>query len=1170
MSRFVHLTVHSEFSLVDGLLRVDKLAEFVRKHRMPAVALTDHMNVFAMVKFYKAVVARGIKPVIGAEIRIGETPQDSAATRMTLLCANAVGFRNLSRLLSLAYSHRHGRHEVVVLKHWLEPDALEGLIALSGGQFGEVGRTLLGAKPERAAEVLDDWSSRFPQRFYLELHRVGWSEESDYLARVLQLAAARKVPVVATNHVRFLEPQIGLSGDGEDRDISDFEAHEARVCIQQGKTLNDPGRPRAYTEQQYFKSADEMEALFSDLPEALRNSVEIARRCSFEVQLGRSCMPEFQVPSGQSAAAYLEDMTLRGLAKRGLTPETQRPVPFSAYRERLEGELGVICEMGFEGYFLIVADFIRWARQRRIPVGPGRGSGAGSLVAYALGITDLDPLEHDLLFERFLNPERVSMPDFDIDFCIDGRDDVIAYVAERYGTDQVSQIITFSTMAARAVVRDVGRALGMPFGAVDRIAKLIPFELGITLEKALAGDQEFQSLSKSDDDVNELISIAKKLEGLARSAGTHAGGVVIAPKPLTEFMPLYVEPDGTSLTQLDKDDVEAIGLVKFDFLGLKTLTIIDRAFESINREREAEEQDRLDPAQIPMDDLRTFELLRRCKTTGVFQLESRGMRDLIRRLQPDRFGDLVAVLALFRPGPLQSGMVDDFINRKHGTDSEPVNYFHPSLEPILKPTYGVILYQEQVMQIAQVIAGYSLGSADLLRRAMGKKKPKEMALQEAVFLAGAADNGLAVDAAKPLFDLMANFAGYGFNKSHSAAYALIAYQTAWLKAHFPAHFMAAALSSDMEHTEKLVTFKEDCKQLGIDLQGPDLNGSQYEFIVSDERTIAYGLGAIKGVGRSVVECLVTERDANGPFASLLDLCCRMDQQRLNRRVLEAFIRSGAADGLGANRSTQMAAVPAALKLGAHSVQSKSAGQGALFGEPESRLDFEELLTPVADWSAQERLRGEFESLGLYLTGHPFDEYAEHCSYFTRGAIGTIIGTSPGNGTDTPSAAVNLAGMVADLRRRRGRVSMVLEDHTGRVEVTLFEDVFNQFRHLVMKGSMLVVEGQLRFDDFLNDWRVTARRVGAVDEIIEQNARRLTIRWPAERDGFDFVHTLKATLEPFAHGRCEVCIEYTGPVASALLTLGDQWAVRASRELRERLRDVLGANGFSIHYPKIAP
>ena len=621
---------------------------------------------------------------------------------------------------------------------------------------------------------------------------------------------------------------------------------------------------------------------------------------------------------------------------------------------------------------------------------------------------------------------------------------------------------------------------------------------------------------------------------------------------------------------MDKDDVEAIGLVKFDFLGLKTLTVIDRAFESINRAREAKAQDRLDPAQISMDDSRTFELLKRCQTTGVFQLESRGMRDLIRRLQPDRFGDLVAVLALFRPGPLQSGMVDDFINRKHGTDAQPVNYFHPRLEPILKPTYGVILYQEQVMQIAQVIAGYSLGGADLLRRAMGKKKPKEMALQEAVFLAGAADNGLAVNAAKTLFDLMANFAGYGFNKSHSAAYALIAYQTAWLKAHFPAHFMAAALSADMEHTEKLFIFKEDCRQLGIEVQGPNLNGSQYEFVVIGQRTIAYGLGAIKGAGRSVVECLVAEREANGPFTSLLDLCCRLDKQRLNRRVLEAFIRSGAADSLGVNRATLMAAVPAALKLGAHSVQSKSAGQGALFGEPGSERDFEELLTPVSDWSAQERLRGEFESLGLYLTGHPFDEYAEHCSHFTHGTIGRIVGSSPDNGTETPPAAVSLAGMVADVRRRGGRVSVVLEDHTGRVEVTLFEDVFNQFRHLVMKGSMLVVEGQLRFDDFLNDWRLTARNVGAVDEIIEQYARRLTIRWPAEGDGNDFVHTLKATLEPFARGRCEVCIEYTGPAASALLTLGDRWAVRASRELRERLRDLLGANGFSIHYPKTAP
>ena len=1162
MTRFVHLSVHSEYSLVDGIVRVPELAHTVRAKGMPAVALTDHMNVFAMVKFYKAAIGQGLKPLIGADIRVAETSRDAVPTRLTLLCANATGFRNLSRLLSQAYSRRQGRGDVLVLKRWLETDSVRGLIALSGGQYGEIGRALLGTRPERAADLLDDWQNRFPQRFYLELHRVGWPEESDYLDEAVRLAASRGAPAVATNPVRFLNPD-----NHREDEPNDFEAHEVRVCIQQGKTLNDARRPRDFTEHQYLKSPAEMEELFGDLPEALTNSVEIARRCSFELELGRPCLPDFKVPSDHLPADYLREMTLSGLGKRGVSPKGNGAIPFSDYEARLESELDVICEMGFEGYFLIVADFCGWARDKQIPVGPGRGSGAGSLVAFALGITDLDPLEHDLLFERFLNPERVSMPDFDIDFCIDGRDDVIGYVADRYGQDRVSQIITFGTMAARAVVRDVGRALGKPFGYVDRIAKLIPFELGVTLEKALK-DEELKSLYDDDAEVRELIDLAGKLEGIARNAGTHAGGVVIAPRPLTEFMPLYVEPDGSSLSQLDKDDVEAMGLVKFDFLGLRTLTIIDRALKSINRQRKVGGFASLGPAQIPMGDPATYDLLRRCRTTGVFQLESRGMRDLIRRLQPDRFDDLVAVLALFRPGPLQSGMVDDFINRKHGTDAAPVDYFHPKLKPILEPTYGVILYQEQVMQIAQTVAGYSLGGADLLRRAMGKKKPEEMDQQRGVFMKGAENHGVDPGVAKNLFDLMEHFAGYGFNKSHSAAYALIAYQTAWLKARHPAHFLAAVLTTDMDQTDKLVTLKEDCEAFGIKLQGPDINRSQYEFVVAGERAIAYGLGAIKGVGRSAVDNLVEERERNGPFTGLLDLCCRMDQQRLNRRVLEAFVRSGTLDDFGPNRATLMEAVPDALKIAAHSAQSRSAGQGALFAEPGTQGDIEELRDPVREWSVQERLRGERESLGLYLSGHPFDEYAEHCSHFTHGTIGKLTETASGNGSGAIQGEVRVAGLVAtDVRRRGGRFTMLMEDHTGRLEVTLFEEIFNQFRHLVNKDEMLVVAGQLRFDEFLHDWRLTGRMLNSVDETIEQNASRLTIHWPEDVPGEEFVDSLEAALTPYAYGDCEVCIQYKGSEATSRLILGERWTVRASRDLRERLGVLLGENGFSIHYPR---
>ena len=1154
MIDFIHLTVRSEYSLVDSVVRIPALLEHVAGMEMPAVGLTDQSNVFAMVKFYKAAISKGIKPIIGADVWVGESIEDQEPSRLTLLCANDVGFSNLSRLLTLGFTEGQRHDRALVLKTWLEPQLLGGLIALSGGQFGEVGKILLSSKPDRAPEILDEWVQRFPGRYYLELHRVGRSDENEHLARAVNLASAYGVPIVASNDVRFIS-----------RD--DFEAHETRICIQHGRTLNDPTRPRDYTENQYLKSPAEMAELFNDLPEALANSVEIAQRCNFQLTLGQHCLPDFQVPDGKNTSAYLKEQASVRLSSKGLGGAASGTAKPNEYEQRLEQELGVICEMGFEGYFLIVADFIGWARENEIPVGPGRGSGAGSLVAYVLGITDLDPIKHDLLFERFLNPERVSMPDFDIDFCIDGRDRVIEYVAQRYGRDHVSQIITFGSMAAHAVVRDVGRALGMSYGYVDRIAKLIPFDLGITLEKALSDDEELARLYEAEDEVRTLIDLAQQLEGITRNAGTHAGGVVIAPRPLTEFMPLYCELGGNSLTQLDKDDAEAIGLVKFDFLGLKTLTIIDRALRSINRELKARGQDTIKSADIPMNDPQTYKLLKSCRTTGVFQLESRGMRDLIRRLQPDHFDDLVAILALYRPGPLESGMVEDFINRKHGKNSEPINYFHPSLKPTLEGTYGVILYQEQVMQIARIMAGYSLGGADLLRRAMGKKKPEEMAQQRSVFIAGAVEQGIKETLASYVFDLMEKFAGYGFNKSHSAAYALIAYQTAWLKAHYPAAFMAAVLTADMGNTDKLVFLKDDCSQFGIKLEAPDINVSQYEFAVTGERSISYGLGAIKGVGQSIIDNIVAEREANGRYVTLLDLCRRVDQQRINRRVLEALVRSGALDCLGENRATLMGAVPNTSRLAQHAAHATAAGQGALFAEHDGSGDFEQLLTPVPEWNEQERLKGERESLGLYLTGHPFNDYIEHCSHFTHGSIRKLVGAFSDNSQFSSQKEVTVAGLVMDIRRRGSRVSIVLDDNTDHLEITVFEDVFNQFRHLVVKDAVLVVVGRLRFDNFLHACRLTAQRIRSVDEAIEQHARRLTIQWTADGNGTDFVRSLKETLQPFTHGRCEVCVEYVGPTASASLTLGDGWSVRPTRELRERLGALLGSKHYSLHYPK---
>jgi DNA polymerase-3 subunit alpha len=1151
MMSFVHLRVHTEYSLVDSLLRVDDLVDAVAERRMPACAITDQGNVSALVKFYKPALARGVKPIVGADVWIAESREDREPSRLTLLCQNQSGFKRLSALLtkSAVQGVVGGRH--VLLKDWLERAALEGLIGLSGGQHGELGKALT-ARGTRGSEVLDYWQQRLPGRFYIELQRLGRAGERDYLARAVEAAAAHAVPVVATNDVCFLER-------------GDFEAHETRVCIAQGVTLNDPGRARTYSEEQYLRSPAEMAELFADLPEAVANTVEIAKRCSLEVDVGKVFLPDFVAEDRTPPREFLERRAASGLAERlveiGIGPEAA-----PRYRDRLAREIEVICKMGFEGYFLIVADFIAWARENSIPVGPGRGSGVGSLVAYALGITNLDPLAHDLLFERFLNPERVSLPDFDIDFCIDGRDRVIDYVGRRYGRERVAQIATYGTMAARAVVRDVGRALGLPYGYVDRIAKLIPFEIGITLDKAIADDEELKRVYESDEEVRGLIDLAKRLEGLARNVGTHAGGVVIAPKPITEYMPLYADADGALLTQLDKDDLEAIGLIKFDFLGLKTLTIIDKAVAAINRERSARGEAPLNVDAIPVDDPKTYELLRQCRTTAVFQLESLGMRDLIKRLQPDRFDDLTAIVALFRPGPMQ--MADEFIARKHRSGATP-DYLHPSLEPTLKSTYGVILYQEQVMQIAQVLAGYSLGGADLLRRAMGKKKPEEMAQQRAVFLKGATERGVEQPRANHIFDQMETFAGYGFNKSHAAAYALIAYQTAWLKTHHPEAYMAAVLTADMDNTDRLVVLKDELKRMGIVLAPPDVDASVLPFTVAAPKRISYGLGALKGVGPSAVDAIVSERDAHGPYRSLVDLCQRVDLTRINRRVLEALAKSGALDALGANRATLMQGIPNALQAAERSVHAQAAGQTALFGGDERDDALLPVLTQVRDWSKRERADGERESLGLYLTVHPFEEFAEHCKHFTNGAIAKVLQGLPSTALpyQIRKEAI-LAGVVVDVRRRGNRVSIVLDDDTERIEVTMFDEVFAQAKHVIAKHAVLLAEGQLRYDDFINGWRLTAKRVRSADEAIEEYARRLTIRWPSDGPaGPDLVRELQRVLKPFTRGRCEVSIEYRNKGAEAALTLGEAWSVRCTRELRDQLTRLLGDDRFLIHYPK---
>ncbi len=1182
MAQFVHLRVHTEYSLVDSVLRIESekkddgtlvregLVDAVARLGMPAVAVTDHANLFALVKFYKAAQGRGIKPLVGVDLLVREDSERDEPHRLVLMCQNERGYQNLTRLVTRGYLEGQGRFGPTVARAWLDADSTAGLVALSGAREGDVGRLLHAGHEAEARRALDAWLELFGDRYYLELQRTGRPGEEECIAGSLQLAVTRGVPVVATNDVRFLR-----------RD--DFESHEARVCIQEGSLLADAARPRRYSEEQFLRSPGEMAALFDDLPEALENTVELARRLNLVVRLGKPSLPAYPVPQGQTTDGHLREESAAGLERRMVQLEAvpgTPPIDREAYRRRLAIELDVICQMGFAGYFLIVADFIRWARGNGVPVGPGRGSGAGSIVAFALGITDLDPIRYDLLFERFLNPERVSMPDFDVDFCMEGRDRVIDYVAERYGRERVSQIITYGTMAAKAVVRDVARVLGLSYGFADSIAKLIPFELGITLDDALAKEEELRRRYRDEDDVRAVIDLARSLEGLVRSAGTHAGGVVIAPSVLTDFAPLYCEEGSAStVTQFDKDDVEAAGLVKFDFLGLRTLTIIDWALRTINAQRADAGEPPLDLASMPMDDPDTYRLLKRCETTAVFQLESRGMKDLIKRLQPDTFEDIVALVALFRPGPLQSGMVEDFIARKHGRTGGQIDYLHPDLQPVLFPTYGVILYQEQVMQIAQVLAGYTLGGADLLRRAMGKKKPEEMAKQRSIFVEGATGRGVQERVAAHIFDLMEKFAGYGFNKSHSAAYAVLSYQTAWLKAHHPSAFMAAVLSSDMDKTDKVVTLIDECNRMGLQVEAPDVNASHYMFTVSGAKSIRYGLGAIKGVGQAAVENMLAERTAGGPFRDIRDLCRRLDLNKVNRRVLEALIRAGALDGLGANRATLMHRLPAAIQAADQTTRAREAGQTDLFGlaEPGPGDGGEdaarELQESVPDWSEAVRLAGERETLGLFLTGHPITEYERELRPITSGRIVDIGGAKPvgageGNPWKTPGRNVTVAGLVLEVRKRAGRTSFILDDRSGRLEVTMFEDVYQQYRALVAKDAILVVDGSLRWDDFIDDWRLSAKKILDVDQAREQYARRLVLRWPAgarNGDAHRLVSAIEQALRPSQGGRCSVVVRYASDDASAIVQFGEDWRVRPSRELIERLGTLVGPGGVELMY-----
>jgi DNA polymerase-3 subunit alpha len=1136
--QFIHLRLHSEYSISDGIVRIDDAVARAAQDGMPALALTDLNNVFGLVKFYQAARSQGLKPIVGCDVWIANPQDRDKAHRLLLLCQNRAGYLRLCDLLTRAYRTNQYRGRAELAKEWFSDSGTEGLIALSGARHGDVGNALLTGNITSAGHLARGWAELFPQRYYIEVQRGGHNEDEPHLQRAVRLASNLRLPVVATHPVQFVAPE-------------EFKAHEARVCISQGYILGNQRRPRLFSAEQYLKTQAQMTELFADLPAALANTVEIAKRCNFELELGKSKLPLFPTPNGQGLDDYLRSQAADGLEVRlrQLFPdEARRGHEQPRYRDRLELELETIIKMGFPGYFLIVADFITWAKRHGVPVGPGRGSGAGSLVAYSLGITDLDPLRYDLLFERFLNPERVSMPDFDIDFCQDGRDRVIEYVRQKYGADSVSQIATFGTMAAKAVVRDVGRVLDLPYNFCDQLAKLIPFHPGklITLKAAREMEPLLAEREQKEEEVRELLELAERLEGLTRNVGMHAGGVLIAPGKLTDFCPLY-SAEGTDnvVSQFDKDDVEAVGLVKFDFLGLTTLTVLDWTLRFIKR---------LDPAaevtleQIPLDDPAAYHIFASANATAVFQFESRGMRDLLKKAKPDRFEDIIALVALYRPGPME--LIPDFIERKHG--KQRVDYLDPRLQEILGSTYGIMVYQEQVMQIAQVIGGYTLGAADLLRRAMGKKKPEEMAQQRDIFVAGAQRNGLSRDKATQLFDLMEKFAGYGFNKSHAAAYALVAYQTAYMKAHHPAAFAAANLSALMDDTDKVHQFYEDAIDNGLKILPPDINASEYRFVPVDSKQLRYGLGAIKGTGEAAILSIIKAREA-GPFRDLFEFCRRMDKRIVNRRVLESLIRAGAFDSIDDHRHRLLAS--AGIAIDSAERASQSAMQNSLFGA-DGEDDMRVALLERPRWTERERLLEEKQALGFYLSGHPFTSYAREVAPLARTRLAQLA---------VQTYNVTVAGIVNGLRvqqGRRGRMAVVqLDDGTARIDVTVFNELFEANRGLLKEDQLLVVEGRPQHDDFTGGIRLSAEKIFDLQTARAKFARHMRLNCNGQSNGAK----LRELLSPYRNGGCAVSVIYTNREAECRIDLGEEWRVKLDDALIQSLEEWLSPENVRIEY-----
>ena len=1143
---FVHLGIHTEFSITESIVRIPDLIKAAVNDEMPALALTDLSNLHAAVKFYTKCLDKGIKPILGSNIRLND-----AEHKVTLLSMTNKGWRSLTEIVSRGFIEGQQLDIPCVQKEWVLEQNQDIIVLL--GMHSDVGKMLNSSNPQKADALLEEWIEKFGNRVYLALTRTDRPDEENFIAGAIKLAQKYNIGVVAHNDVHFIAQ-------------TDFEAHEARVCIADGYVLGDSRRPRYYSSEQYFKTAEEMTELFSDIPSAIENTYHIAKRCNVSLRLGFNDLPDYPVPEGHTIDTFFEHVSQEGLEERlnFLYPVEKRDEDWAdirkVYDERLAYEIGTILNMGFPGYFLIVMDFIQWSKNNGVPVGPGRGSGAGSLVAYSLKITDLDPLRYDLLFERFLNPERVSMPDFDIDFCIAGRDRVIDYVARHYGREAVSQIATFGTMAAKGAIRDVARVLGKSYGLADRISKMIPTKpLGVDLRGAIDIEPQLKDIvtnpsNPDNDDAAEIWEMALKLEGITRNTGKHAGGVVIAPGKITDYSAVMCDADGTNrVAQFDKDDVESAGLVKFDFLGLRNLTVIEDAIQNINKRIGPEKS--VDITYIPLDDPKAYSIFADANTTAIFQFESVGMKKMLKEARPSKFEEIIAFVSLYRPGPMD--LIPDFIHRMHGGEFE---YLHPLLEGVLEPTYGILVYQEQVMQAAQYCAGYTLGGADMLRRAMGKKKPEEMVKQRQIFIEGAAQKDIDEATANHIFDYMEKFAGYGFNKSHAAAYALVAYQTAWLKAYYPSEFMAAVLTSEMQNTDSIVFLIDDCRINDLEVFPPSINMSFYQFHASDEKTIVYGLGAIKGVGEAAMQSVIDSRLQDGPYKDLFDFCHRIDLKKINKRTLEALIRSGALDCLGIDRASIMAQLPEAVQAADQARSNRETGIMDLFGEVEEVQ--RKPAKPVKPWSDEVRLKGEKDTLGLYLTGHPIDVYRPELKSFIPVRINELTPTRRG-------VTTVFAGLVVDVANFPNRMMVTLDDGTARIEVSANHERFQRFKDIIQADRVVVIEGEIYEREGYDRPMGRLTKAFSLNEIRQKRANSIQIKLAAEHLTQSLSSDLQKILLPFCN--VDMCnhipmqLQIDNPYASAEVHLGLNWKVAPQDELLAKLRDYFGKDVIHIEY-----